>query len=94
MSSEAVQLTNSKEEFNENGKNANDTVEITSASMGNVENVQNDHTYFVSSPRRLKRKVDNLLNTVEDLNKRLKTSHVKAHMLKRKVQSIVSFSGK
>ena len=68
VSSEAVQLTNSNEEFNENGKNASDTVEITSASMGNVQNVQNDHTYFVSSPRRLKRKVDNLLDTVEDLN--------------------------
>ena len=88
MSSETVQLANSNEELNENGKNASDTVEITSARMGNVENVQNDHTYFVSSPSRLKRKVDNLLDTVEDLNKRLKTSHVKVHRLKRKVQSL------
>ena len=88
MSSETVQLANSNEELNENGKNASDTVEITSARMGNVENVENDHTYFVSSPSRLKRKVDNLLDTVEDLNKRLKTSHVKVHRLKRKVQSL------
>ena len=44
--------------------------------------------YFVSSPSRLKKKVDNLLDTVEDLNKRLKTTHVKAHRLKRKVQSL------
>ena len=45
VSSETVQHANSNEELNENGKNASDTVEITSACMGNVENVQNDHTY-------------------------------------------------
>ena len=39
MSSETVQLASSNEELNENGKNASDTVEITSARMGNVENV-------------------------------------------------------
>ena len=64
MSNETVQLVNSNEELNENGKNASDTVEITSECMGYVENVQNDHTYFVSSPSKLKRKVDILLVTV------------------------------
>ena len=44
MSSKTAQLANSNEELNENGKNASDTVEITSVRMSNVESVQNIHT--------------------------------------------------
>ena len=50
VSSETVQLASSNEKLNENCKNVSDTVKITNACMGNVENFQNDHTYFVSSP--------------------------------------------
>ena len=52
--------------------------------------VHHDHTYCVSSPRRLKKKYDNLLDITENLQKRLKTSHKKVHKLRRKVNCLTS----
>ena len=58
--------------------------------MGSIEDVRHDHTYFVSSSCRLKNKVNDLIDTANDLNKRLKRSHHKTFMLKRKVSSLAS----
>ncbi len=60
------------------------------ACMGSAKNVEHDHTYAVSSPRRLKRKVNNLLDQADNLKRRLKTSQKKTHRLKRKVNSLTS----
>ncbi len=58
------------------------------ACMGSAKDV--DHTYAVSSPRTLKRKVNNLLYQADNLKRRLKTSQKKTHRLKRKVNSLTS----
>ena len=48
------------------------------ACVGSVKNVENDHTYYISqSPPRLKRNIDNLLGTVDNLKRRLKQSQQK-----------------
>ena len=60
------------------------------ACRDSVINVEHDHTYAVSSPRRLKRKVNNLLDQADNLKRRLKTSQKKSHRLKRKVNSLTS----
>ncbi len=60
------------------------------ACMGSAKDVEHDHTYSVSSPRRLKRKVDNLLDQADYLKRRLDTSQKKARRLKKKVNSLTS----
>ena len=60
------------------------------ACMGSAKDVEHDHTYAVSSPRTLKRKVNNLLYQADNLKRRLKTSQKKTHRLKRKVNSLTS----
>ena len=45
------------------------------ACVGSIEDVRHDHTYFVNSSCRLKNKVNDLIDTANDLNKRLKRSH-------------------
>ena len=52
--------------------------------------IKHDHTYSVSSHCRLKQKADNLLDKAKNLKRRLKTSHMKSHRMKRKVNSLTS----
>ena len=60
------------------------------ACRDSVTNVEHYHTYAVSSPRRLKRKVSNLLDQADNLKRILKTSQKRTHRLKRKVNSLTS----
>ncbi len=60
------------------------------ACRDSVTNVEHDHTYAVSSPRRLKRKVNNLLDQADNLKRRLDTSQKKTRRLKKKVNSLTS----
>ena len=48
-----------------------------------------DHSYFIRSPCRL-RKVDDLIDQVESLKKKLKTSQKKACRLKKKLSSLMT----
>ena len=64
------------------------------ACVGSVKNAENDHTYCISkSPPRLKRNIDNLLGTVDNLKRRLKQSQQKNCKLKRKVTSLTAVVG-
>ena len=55
------------------------------------DEVQHDHPYGVSkSPRRLKRQIDDLLDTNQHLKKKLRKSQQKARRLKRKVDTLAS----
>ena len=55
------------------------------------DEVTHDHPYGVSkSPRRLKRQIDDLLNTNQCLKKKLRKSQQKARRLKRKVDTLAS----
>ena len=49
-----------------------------------------DHTYCIRSPRRLRRKVDDLIDQVENLKKRLDTSQKKTRRLKKKLSSLTT----
>ena len=60
------------------------------ACIKNVEMVEHDHAYCIRSPRRLKKKVDALLDQAESFKKRLRTSQKKTHRLKKKVSSLNS----
>ena len=46
-----------------------------------------DHSYFIRSPRRLRRKVDDLIDQVESLKNKLNTSQKKTRRLKMTVVS-------
>ena len=64
------------------------------ACVGSVKNVENDHTYYISqSPPRLKRNIDNLLDTVDNLKRRLKQSQQKNRRLKKKGY-LLDYSGR
>ena len=52
--------------------------------------VEHDHTYCIGSPRRLRRKLDDVIDHAQRANKRLKKSRMKASRLKKKVDSRTS----
>ena len=52
--------------------------------------VEHDHTYCIGSPRRLRRKLDDVIDHAQRANKRLKKSRMKASRLKKKVDSLTS----
>ncbi|CAB3991528.1 Hypothetical predicted protein [Paramuricea clavata] len=52
--------------------------------------IKHDHTNSVSTHCRLKQKADNLLDREKNLKRRLKTSRMKSHRMKRKVISLTS----
>ena len=54
--------------------------------------VEHDHTYCIGSPRRLRRKLHDVLDHAQRANKRLKKSRMKASRLKKKVDSLTSVS--
>ena len=55
-----------------------------------VELVEHDHAYSIRSPRRLRKKVDDLIDQAESFKKRLQTSQKKTSRLKKKVSSLTS----
>ena len=72
------------EENYDNGENS------SNYGLGSTCEGKHDHTYYVSSPRRLKRKYDDLLDIAENMQKRLTTSQKKVRRLKRKVSNLTS----
>ena len=52
--------------------------------------VEHDHTYCIGSPRKLRRKLDDVIDHAQRVNKRLKKSWMKASRLKKKVDSLTS----
>ena len=52
--------------------------------------VEHDHNYSIRSPRRLRKKVDDLIDQAESFKKRLQTSQKKTSRLKKKVSSLTS----
>ena len=60
------------------------------ACIKSVELVEHDHTYSIRSPRRLRKKVDDLIDQADSFKKRLQTSQKKTSRLKKKVRSLTS----
>ena len=58
----------------------------TSSEKNNVH----DHPYCIKSPRRLRKQVNDLINKVENLQKRLKTSQKKTNRRDKKVSTLTS----
>ena len=69
---------------------SNDSENSSDYGLDTTYGGKHDHTYYVSSPHRLKRKYDDLLDIAENLQKRLTTSQKKVCRLKRKVSNLTS----
>ena len=75
--------------FEMNDESDNDAEVSTSqkkvcTSSSSTAPVQHDHTYCIGSPRRLRRKIDDVIDHAQRVNKRLKKSRMKASRLKKK----------
>ena len=59
-----------------------------------VEKASHDHSYCVRSPRRLRRKVDDIVAKAERVKKKLKISQQKACRLKVRVSTLITVVSK
>ena len=53
-----------------------------------------DHSYYIKSPRRLRRQVDDLIDKMESQKKKLKSSQTKTRRWKKKVATLADVVGK
>ena len=81
-------IVSTTREKKKHSEGSNDCENSSDYGVDSTYGGKHDHTYYVSSPHRLKRKYDDLLDIAENLQKRLKTSQEKVRGLKRKVSSL------
>ncbi|CAB4015287.1 THAP domain-containing 9 [Paramuricea clavata] len=86
----SVSILGRKRTYSEVEINAVSTSPKRARTTSSSEKSANDHSYCIKSPRRARRQVDYLIDTVGNLKKRLKSSQKKTKRRDRKVSMLAS----